>query len=344
MSDKSSQLIFVTGGTGFIGFHILTQLLEAGYPVRAAARGQKVVQLRAALAKYVDNGKLQVVDIPDLFTPALADALQGVHGIVHVASLMRPKDVDSAFQFAKDGSLFILNEAVKAGVAKFVGTSSTVTYEMTGPFGPDDYNAISKEDAIADSSKLYHALKIAADKVIMDFSDAHPELDVTLIGPDFTYGPFAPGFEHFTVSDSGPIYEALSTNVVPDAWGANDVRDTARAHVLALDSPPASQVGHKRFPIVAPDDCSYRLAVETIAKERPLLKDRLVDVSKVPAWPVHTKATDRQRIEEVIGLQVTSYTPWRQTILDTVDSLVTLENYWTAKGFKISLPDVHPLA
>ncbi len=178
-----------------------------------------------------------------------------------------------------------------------------------------------------------------------------------IVGPDFTYGPFAPGFEHFTVSDSGPIYEALSTNGFiyrllqpsndkwfPHAWGANDVRDTARAHVLALDSPPASQVGHKRFPIVAPDDCSYRLAVETIAKERPLLKDRLVDVSKVPAWPVHTKATDRQRIEEVIGLQVTSYTPWRQTILDTVDSLVTLENYWTAKGFKISLPDVHPLA
>ncbi|KAF9011639.1 NAD(P)-binding protein [Hymenopellis radicata] len=343
MSDKSSKLLFITGGTGFIGFHILSQLLEAGYPVRAAARGRKVLQLRTALAKYAENGKLQVVDIPDLFTPSLSNALQGVYGIVHVASLMRPKDVDSAFQFAIDGSLFILEEAIKAGVAKFVGTSSTVTYEMTGPFGPDDFNAISKEDAIADSSNLYHALKIAADKAIMDFSDAHPELDVTLIGPDLTYGPFAPGFEKFTVSDSGPIYETLSTNGFiyrllqptndkwfPHAWGANDVRDTARAHVLALDSPPASQVGHKRFPIVTPDNCSYRLAVEIIAMERPLLKDRL--------------ATDRKRIEEVIGLQATSYTPWKQTILDTVDSLVALENYWTAKGFKISLPDVHPLA
>lgn len=166
----------------------------------------------------------------------------------------------------------------------------------------------------------------------------------------------APGFEELCISENGPNYDALSTSGFlyrllkpdnqwfPQAYGVNDVRDSARAHVLAIESPPTSIVGRKRFIIVTPEDGSYRNAVNFIAEERPHLKDRLVDVERVPTWPSHTKAVDRKRIEEVIGFKQDEYTTWKKTVIDSVDSLMKLEEFWRERGFEVVVPGTHPLS
>ncbi|PBK98487.1 NAD(P)-binding protein [Armillaria gallica] len=330
------SLFKVTGGTGFIGFHVLVQLLQAGYTVRATARGKKAHLLRNALGTTYD--KLQVLEIPDIFSDDLSEALQGVYGIVHLASTTPGKaDAATSYRLATEGSRHILRE-----------------YPPGGPYGVDDWFSMTQEEVTATNNPflICRGSKTAADQAMLEFSKDYPELDLSFVAPHYTFGPLAPGFEHMlpepeykAFSTNGFIYALLLPNNVHFAVfpGVIDVRDIARAHLLALESPPTSAVGRKRSPLVSPYQSSYKEAIEIIAKERPELKDRLVHPLKAPEWPSYTFEVDREVVEKQIGLKADSYIPWRDTVLDAVDSLVRIENIWKAKGFKVAVPDTPPL-
>ncbi|SJK98814.1 uncharacterized protein ARMOST_02083 [Armillaria ostoyae] len=331
--SSSSKLIFVTGGTGFIGFHILTQLLDKGYSVRAAARGPKVDILKKALSvNYSKN--FEVVEVADVTSGDLSRV-----------------DPETAFKISIEGSLHIIREAIKAKIPRVVATSSIVTYPFPiGPFGVDDWNPITKEEAIASGSPfhVYVAEKKYSDLAVVEFAESHPEIDITLerniVGPPFNFGPFAPGFELLI---SEPNLHSLSTNESFYALlrrsytdflalpGAIDVRDSARAHVLALESRPSSEVGRKRFAVCSPDESSYKDALDIIAKERPELKDRLADGKHAPEWPSYTLPVNWERLEYVLGLKADSFIPWKKTVLDAVDSLLRIEELWKEKGFEV---------
>ncbi|SJK98706.1 uncharacterized protein ARMOST_01975 [Armillaria ostoyae] len=327
-NNSNSGLVFVTGGSGFIGFHILTQLLDSGYSVRAAARGKKIELLKKVLSVNYSSDRFEVVEVRDIAS--------SVDGIIHAAAPLPGRvDPETAFKSSVEGSLHILREAVKAKVHKIVVTGSVVTHPYPqGPYGADDWNPVTKEQAIASGYPftVYAAQKKYTDLAVVEFAEKHPEIDVTLVGPAYNFGSFAPGFEYLIPE---PDLSALSTNEsiyallrpdnteFPDAPGAIDVRDAARAHVLALQSPPSSDVGRKRD------------ALAIIAKERPELKDRLVDVAVAPEWPSYTLPVEWQRIEDVLGLKADSFIPWEKTVLDAVDSLVRIEGLWKEKGFKV---------
>ncbi len=82
-----SQLILVTGATGFIGAHIVDTLLSRGLRVRGATRslskGDAMIKARPQYA-----GKLEFVQIDDFENPGgLEDAVKGVDGVIHTASV-----------------------------------------------------------------------------------------------------------------------------------------------------------------------------------------------------------------------------------------------------------------
>ncbi|KAK0192916.1 hypothetical protein F5146DRAFT_1136731 [Armillaria mellea] len=330
-SNSNSGLVFVTGGSGFIGFHILTQLLDLGYSVRAAARGKKIELLKKALSVNYSSDRFEVVEVPDIASGDLSQHLTGVDGIIHAAAPLPGRvDPETAFKSSVEGSLHILREAVKAKVHRIVVTGSVATHPYPqGPFGAYDWNP----------PRRY------ADLAVVEFAEKHPEIDVTLVGPAYNFGSFAPGFEYLipepdlsALSTNGSIYALLrpDNTEFPVAPGAIDVRDAARAHVLALQSPPSAEVGRKRFAIVSPHRSSYKDALAIIAKERPELKDRLTDATLAPEWPSYTLPVDWQKIEDVLGLKADSFIPWEKTILDAVDSLVRIEGLWKEKGLKVS--------
>lgn len=117
-----------------------------------------------------------------------------------------------------------------------------------------------------------------------------------------------------------------------------DVRDVARAHVAALTAPLESVTGRKRMVIASPHAADFGVAVALIANERPELKDRLVDLAKLPAYPFLTIPVNLKRVEDVLGVPKESYASWKDTILDTVDSLIALEKEWKARGFTVEIP------
>ncbi|KAJ7435151.1 hypothetical protein FB451DRAFT_990883, partial [Mycena latifolia] len=74
----------VTGASGFLGSHVVLQLLEKGYRVRAAARGAKADHLKSSYASYGD--RFEVVKITDISHDQFPEALVGVDAVIHTAS------------------------------------------------------------------------------------------------------------------------------------------------------------------------------------------------------------------------------------------------------------------
>lgn len=75
-SNSSPQSAFVTGATGFIGAHVCSELLKAGWTVRAAARTEvKAKGLVDALLKLHPDAKdkLSTVIVPDMCVESAYD-------------------------------------------------------------------------------------------------------------------------------------------------------------------------------------------------------------------------------------------------------------------------------
>ncbi|TFK44233.1 NAD-P-binding protein [Crucibulum laeve] len=343
-----SELIFVTGATGFLGSHIVEQLLKEGYRVRATARGQKAQTLKSIYADIASQ--LQVVEISDIAHDQFPEALKGVDAVIHVASpLAGRQNVDAMFNSAIEGSLNVLRQAEKAGVKRFVVTSSTATVvdksnSTRGAYNDQDWNHLTKEAAIesGQSGTIYSATKKYAEIAVWEWAEAHPHVDVTTINPPYLYGPPA---ERFPLPE--PDFNAISTNlliyqfinptgVYPPHPSYADFRDVAKAHVGALRSPPTAEVGRKRIIFASPHGFVFKDAVKLIAEKRPQLKERLISRESLE-YPFDRYEVDFERIKEVTGLQKSEFFTFEETFLDTIDSLVKAENEWKSKGFTVDI-------
>ena len=198
------------------------------------------------------------------------------------------------------------------------------------------YNPQTREDALQPGTSafvVYSISKGLADRAVRDFKRAHPDLDLTTIHPSCVYGPLgsgqvynspATGTNRFVyglisgasdrpVSEYDPAIEITPLSV--------DVRDVARAHVLALKVPALADEP-KRF-IVSSNTFTLKEATKFIAQARPELKGRLPVITGAEP-PVPPFATfDTSATENILGLR--NYVKWQDTVLDTIDDLVRVE-------------------
>lgn len=119
----SQPLIFITGATGFIGSHVVTQTLAAGYKLRLSVRKEaQIDNLRKLFSQNV--AQLEFIVIPDLTTPdAFSKALQDVTYVFHLASPMPGKGDDFEKDYvepAVQGTVALLDAAKKFNTIKRV--------------------------------------------------------------------------------------------------------------------------------------------------------------------------------------------------------------------------------
>lgn len=163
------------------------------------------------------------------------------------------------------------------------------------------------------------------------------------VNPPFLLGPIPAGFKPAskeaieTYSSLGNFYtqvlqeehgnRALSHPQLPGPL-VIDVRDAARAHLLALTAPLSVEpgVGRKRI-LVAGPQFMWRDAVEHLRVSFPALaeKGRLVDVGTGKnVRDLKTMRFDTSRAQKVLGL--TDLIPWEKTVDDMVASILKAES------------------
>ncbi|SDY99327.1 SDR family oxidoreductase [Herbiconiux ginsengi] len=318
----SQHRVLVTGGSGFIAGHTILQLIEEGHLVRTTVRSaarESAVRGVLADAGLAHPEALDVV-VADLEHDAgWAEAVDGVDFVLHVASPVQPGHVeneDDLIRPAVDGALRVLRAARDAGVSRVVLTSAFHAVSWGYPpsdhvFSEDDWTVLDGPDVDA-----YGKSKTLAERAAWDFIAAEGgSMELTTMLPVAVMGPVM-GSE---ISGANQIVQRMLAGALPalpPLWiPVVDVRDVARAHLLAMTASGAA--GERILLSNGP-----ALALTEIAA---LLRERLgaaaarVPSESMPGDPGQPKLTSNEKAHRVLGWEPR---PAADAILAAAESLL----------------------
>jgi uncharacterized protein YbjT (DUF2867 family) len=142
-------LILVTGGTGFVGGHVVHELRGRDLPVRCLVRDARRASTLAAWGCELVQG-----DLTDPAAPGRA--VDGADAVVHLVAIRQGREGD--FQrIMVDGTRSLLAAANDAGVGRFVHMSALGTSEQTKDLVPY-YRAKWETEALVRDSGIPYAV------------------------------------------------------------------------------------------------------------------------------------------------------------------------------------------
>ncbi|KAJ4481272.1 hypothetical protein J3R30DRAFT_3700970 [Lentinula aciculospora] len=329
-----NQLIFVTGGTGFLGSHVVLQLLEKGYRVRVAARSVTKQQ-----GIFPNTPTLEVVEMPTL-TSDYTESLKGVDAVIHTATELFGKScsADQIYRAAYDGTLHIVRQSIDAGIKKIIitGTFASLfdTQLKTGLgtevvtekfFNPVTLETFNRDQPLM---AIYQESKALADKKVWELAN-ELRFDTNLsVLPTLIFGPLVPNYpvsnSQTSIGTNFNLIKIITTGT--DAYPTFphghlvDVRDIARAHIAALSAPPIP--GRDKRLIISNTIFKWKDVSDLIRRERPDLAFRLPKEDIIP--PRQSDAPlDTSFASEVLGL--TEFIHWEETALAAIDVQIAWE-------------------
>ncbi|MCU0577553.1 MAG: SDR family oxidoreductase [Desulfobacterota bacterium] len=214
--------VLVTGAAGFIGSHVVRELLAENKEVRCLIRpGESTRNLEGLDVEKVQGDILKA--------SAVEKALDGVDTVFHLAAIFSiwMKDWSRIYEVNIQGSRNVLWSCLKKDVEKVVFTSSIAAVGIA----PGE--ALSNEDTPFNQYTLgshYVLTKYLSQQEALGF--AKNGLQVVVVNPCFPFGPMdtAPTPTGQIVVD---ILKGVNRAFFEGGINIIDVRDVARGHVLA---------------------------------------------------------------------------------------------------------------
>lgn len=251
------SIVLVTGGSGFVGSHVIIKLLQAGHTVRTTVRDLKRepdVRGMLRVGGIQDAGNLSFFAADLKNDAGWKEATAGCEYVMHVASpfpIENPRHEDELIIPAREGTLRVLRAARDCNVKRVVVTSSfaAIGYGQPGKrnFDENDWTNVDGSDV-----QPYTKSKTLAERAAWNFiKDEGNGLELTTVNPVGIFGPaLGPDF-----SSSIGIIKQILEGALPAApriyFGAVDVRDVADLHLLAMNKPEAK--GERFLAIAGPE-------------------------------------------------------------------------------------------
>nr|WP_319401068.1 NAD-dependent epimerase/dehydratase family protein [uncultured Carboxylicivirga sp.] len=255
-------MIFVTGGTGLVGSHLLFELTRNGNKVRALCRDTSSKDsVKKIFQFYSEEGesfykKIEWFegDLHDYFS--LLDALDDVDKVFHCAAMVsfKPKDAKEMFSNNVEGTANLVNACIEKKTPRFCFVSSIATLGDSPNGSPIDETTFWQND---DNHSVYSQSKFQSEMEV--WRGTKEGLNAVIINPSVIIGPVEMGrstgqlFE--TIKKGTPFYTNGSTGFV-------DVRDVVKAMINVCNS----DVVNERF-IVNGENIAYKDFFTMGAKE-----------------------------------------------------------------------------
>lgn len=167
--------IFLTGGTGFIGHYVASEILGCGHRLTILTRYPDKIPF------FANHPNVTILEGSIYDASAIRKGLDGAEACLHIA-LGWGETPLSMLENDTRATVLILQAAAKAGCPKFIYTSSTAAM---GKFRP-----VMNENVANLPLDLYGATKAAGEAFVLGFRSA--EMKRNVIRPGYTFG--APAF------------------------------------------------------------------------------------------------------------------------------------------------------
>lgn len=335
---KTLRMIFVTGGTGLVGAHLLFELTKSGKKVKALKRASSnLKQVLKTFAYYTNKpqelfDRIEWVNGDVLDYYALEKTLEGISEIYHCAAIVsfHPKERQKMIANNVEGTANIVNAAIENGIKKICHVSSIAALGKLQDGEPitEETNWIpSKKNSGYSESKFFSETEI--------WRGIEEGLDAIIVNPSIIFGPanWETGSAQMfkTIWDGMKFYTKGTTGFV-------DVNDVVRSMILLMDKTNFEECKNQRY-LCNAENLSYQNVFGQIAdglnKSRPSIwaNDLLLAfawrISTFASWltqkpPTITKetASGRNEINNFDGSKITrilgyNYLPISDSIKNT---------------------------
>ena len=171
---QTHEIAVVTGANGFVGSHLVDNLLEKGFKVRCIVR-------KSSNLKWLDKKDLEIFDSGLYDKDGLRKALKEANYIFHVAGVVKSKTKEGYFNGNVETTKNLLEVAneYKSTIKRFLLVSSgTVT-------GPSLDGKPLNEKSECNPITTYGKSKLEGEKAVLSYKD---KLPVTICRAPAVYG------------------------------------------------------------------------------------------------------------------------------------------------------------
>jgi UDP-glucose 4-epimerase len=250
--EITGNAFLVTGGSGFIGSHVVDRLLAEG------AGEVTVFDNRIREENLVDalaTGRVKTVEGDVTDPKSVCTALEGSDGVFHMAVLpLGPcsEDPRLCLEVNVNGTFNVLEAARETGVQKMVYSSASSVY--------GDTNETMDESHPLDARTMYGASKLAGEYFFRAFHDLYG-IDYVILRYMNVYGPRQEG--GLVINVMRRIQSGEAPTIMGDGSQSFDfvhVADVAGANVCAM----ASEVTDAAFNVGGGNEVTVRQIVDRL--------------------------------------------------------------------------------